>query len=166
MAGGERATHLRDSRLSPQMGQYKSRHPLIISETHAHPHRPQDPAASMMPSSSAPARAAAWRRCILALGGMKVLMIEAGRNYDPVTETPDVPHAGDGPAARRAHTGKTVRLLRCHRRWRLAGAGRAIHQQGGHAGRLSGGGARACWAAARTTGAASPCASARTISSR
>ena len=94
-------------------------------------------------------------------------MLEAGPQLRARDRDADVPHARPGAAARHVDAGQAVRLLRRHRRRRLAGAGRAVHERIERAGASSsGGGARACSAAAPITGAASRCATARTISSR
>ena len=46
----------------------------------------------------------------LTMNGVKVLMLEAGRNYDPVTETPHVPVQGGRSLACDEHQRETVRL--------------------------------------------------------
>ncbi len=61
-----------------------------------------------------------------AMDGAKVLMLEAGRNYDPVRETPMFQTNGQAPLR---GSGTAFRILRCYGRRRLAGAGRALHQR-------------------------------------
>jgi choline dehydrogenase-like flavoprotein len=68
---------------------------------------------------------------ILALNGVKVLMVEAGRNYEPVKETPMFNTPEMAPLRGAHHAGSPFRLLRFEHR-RLAGAGRALHEQAGH----------------------------------
>ena len=54
---------------------------------------------------------------ILALNGVKVLMLEAGRDYDPVTETPmfqlpsDAPLRGGGQRDLAGNGGDSLELL-------------------------------------------------------
>ena len=94
-------------------------------------------------------------------------MLEAGRQLRSRHGNADVSDQCRCAAAWRRHAGQALRLLRRHRRRRLAGAGRAVHQRLRRSRRdSSGGGARGCWAAARITGAASRCATGRTTSSR
>ncbi len=64
---------------------------------------------------------------VLAKAGAKVLMLEAGRNYEPATETPMFQSQADAPLRGVGDAGKTERLLRCDDR-RLGGAGRAVRR--------------------------------------
>ena len=63
---------------------------------------------------------------VLCKAGVKVLMLEAGRNYDPIDGDADVPDECGCAAARDGDAGQAVRLLRRHGRRRLDGAGRAV----------------------------------------
>ena len=71
---------------------------------------------------------AAW---VLAERGLKVLMLEAGRHYDPYRETPMFALNEARAAARVRHPREALRLLRCDRRRRLAGAGRTLYERAG-----------------------------------
>ena len=95
-------------------------------------------------------------------------MLEAGRNYDAASRKRRCSRRrGEAPLRGVGDAGQAVRLPRRDGRRRLAGAGRALRQRvAGGLGADSTGGARACSAAARITGAASRCATARTTSSR
>ena len=63
----------------------------------------------------------------LTMDGARVLMLEAGRNYDPVSETPMFQTTDQAPLRGDGHAGQAVRLLRRHGRRRLGGARRAVH---------------------------------------
>jgi choline dehydrogenase-like flavoprotein len=67
----------------------------------------------------------------LAVQGLKVLVLEAGRDYDPVTETPMFQTPKDAPLRGQRERGQAVRLLRRHGGRRLACAGRAVHHGAG-----------------------------------
>ena len=70
----------------------------------------------------------------LTMDGARVLMLEAGRNYEPGHRNPDAPDQRRGASARQRHARKALRLLgRDHRR-RLGGSGRALHQRLGRPG--------------------------------
>ena len=101
---------------------------------------------------------------VLTKAGIKTLILEAGRDYDPVSGKRHAEMEPRGAAARQLHPRQAFRLLRRHREWRLDGAGRALH----HARRVrpSAGGGRACWAGAPIIGAAIRRASGPTTSSR
>ena len=62
---------------------------------------------------------------VLTKAGAKVLMLEAGRNYDPADRDADVSEPGRCAVARRLDAGKAERILRRHDR-RLGGAGRTL----------------------------------------
>jgi choline dehydrogenase-like flavoprotein len=59
----------------------------------------------------------------LAMEGVKVLMLEAGRNYDPMAETPMFQDNSRAPLRGAGTTGQAVWFLRRHGRRRLAGSG-------------------------------------------
>ena len=65
----------------------------------------------------------------LAMEGARVLMLEAGRRYEPATETPMMQTSAEAPLRGASTPDKALRLLgRDHRR-RLGGSGRALHQR-------------------------------------
>lgn len=53
------------------------------------------------------------------VGGARVLMLEAGRDYDPGTETPMFNYAAGRASAGGLDVGQAAGFLRRHRRWRL-----------------------------------------------
>ena len=63
----------------------------------------------------------------LTLAGLKCVMLEAGRSYDPAPGDADVPASRPGAAAGQGTPDKYFGFYRCHRGRRLAGAGRALH---------------------------------------
>ena len=58
----------------------------------------------------------------LTLAGMKCLMLEAGRSYDPAQETPMFHTGENGPLGGRSSPEKPFGFTTRHR-WRLGGAG-------------------------------------------
>ena len=102
---------------------------------------------------------------ILSLQGVKVLMLEAGRNYDPVTETAmfNTPEMAPlrGERTKEKYFGYYDATVGGG--WQVPGS---LTRTRRARSMISGGGARACWADAPTIGGASPCASAPMISGR
>ena len=66
---------------------------------------------------------------VLAQEGLKVAMLEAGRDYRPGRRDADDEPERAGAAARGGHAGQAVRLLRRHRQRRLERARRALHHR-------------------------------------
>ena len=68
---------------------------------------------------------------VLAHAGLKVLMLEAGRDYDPAAETPMFDLPAEAPLRGVATPDKPMGLLRRHGRWRLGRSERTLHRRRG-----------------------------------
>lgn len=63
----------------------------------------------------------------LTMNGVKVLMLEAGRNYDPATETAMFQTASQMPLRGMSTPRETLRVRRRHGGWWLGSPQRALH---------------------------------------
>ena len=68
---------------------------------------------------------------VLTRAGIKTLILEAGRDYDPVAESAMFKWNHEAPLRASSTPEKHFGYLRRHRQWRLGRSGRALYQRAG-----------------------------------